>query len=69
MRSSIVELSDARSNSLSEKLSRIKRKFIAALGNEMAKPFLITGENREPRKIPVSREWVIQEAMKEDSEN
>lgn len=55
MRSRVHDLTDPLSNSLSEKISRIKRKFTEALGPEMARDFVISGENAEKRFINASR--------------
>ncbi|MFN5070266.1 MAG: hypothetical protein ACK5FC_10310 [Bacteroidota bacterium] len=42
-------------NSISEKISRIKRKLIDKLGEDMARDFIIDGSNAELRFIPVTR--------------
>jgi hypothetical protein len=47
------------SNSLSEKISRIKRRFIEALGEPMAQYFIISGDNATPKKILIDRSKVI----------
>jgi hypothetical protein len=45
-------------NSMSEKISKIKRKIEEGLGKEQAKTFIIAGQNAEPKKIEVDREFV-----------
>jgi len=47
-----------KTNSASEKLSRIKSKFISALGTDLAQFYYPKGENAEPRKIEVARDLV-----------
>jgi len=51
----VNDLIDPLSNSISEKISRIRRKFSEALGEEMASDFIITGANAEPRYIPYAK--------------
>jgi hypothetical protein len=51
----VNDLIDSLSNSISEKISRIRRKFSEALGEEMAADFIITGANAELRYIPSAR--------------
>ena len=46
-------------NSMSEKVSKIRRKIEEGLGKEQAKPFIIAGANAEPKRIEVDREFVI----------
>jgi hypothetical protein len=55
----ISELVDPRSNSASEKISRIKRKFTEALGEEMASQFIIAGANGRRKKIAANRSAII----------
>jgi hypothetical protein len=45
-------------NSMSEKVSKIKRKIEEGLGKEQAKPFIIAGQNAEPKRIEVDRGFV-----------
>jgi len=52
MKKRIEDLIDPLSNSTSEKISRIKKKFYDALGEEIGKLFCITGDNAEPKRIP-----------------
>lgn len=53
--SNIVSLSDPLSNSASEKLSKIKSKFINALGGDLASFYFPSGQNTQPRKIELER--------------
>ena len=46
-------------NSMSERISKIRKKIEGGLGKEQAKPFIIAGANAEPKKIEVDREFVI----------
>ncbi len=55
MEARIDDLISPLSNSISEKISRIKRKFSEALGEEMANDFVIGGENAEKRFIQVTK--------------
>ncbi len=55
----IDDLVNPLSNSLSEKMARIKRKFGDALGVEMAKQFVISGENAGKRIVSLEREKII----------
>jgi hypothetical protein len=59
MEERITELVDPRSNSASEKISRIKRKFAEALGDEMAAPFIIAGANGKKKRIAADRSLII----------
>ena len=46
-------------NSMSERISKIRKKIEGGLGKEQAKPFIIAGVNAEPKRIEVDREFVI----------
>ena len=59
MQRTIRDLTNPLSNSASEKLSRMKGKFIHALGREIAGHFLLKGGKGQPRKIDLSRDLVI----------
>lgn len=59
IRNRIDDLVNPLSNSLSEKISRIKRRFIDALGEPMAHYFFISGENAAPKKIIIDRSKII----------
>ncbi len=54
----INDLVNPLSNSVSEKISRIKRKFVDALGDDIAANFIISGENAAPRRISADRSLV-----------
>ena len=45
-------------NSMSERISKIRKKLEGGLGKEQAKPFIISGVNAEPKRIEVDREFV-----------
>lgn len=51
----IISLSDPLSPSTSQKLSKIKSKFINALGADLARFYYPIGENSQPRKIQLER--------------
>lgn len=53
--SRVMELANPLSNSASEKISRIRRKFNETLGEQMAADFLIQGGSGEVRYIPAAR--------------
>lgn len=55
------ELCNFQSNSLSEKISKIRRKFIGALSSEIAEPFCIKGVNGEIKGIELDRKLVLRE--------
>jgi hypothetical protein len=55
---SIEDLVNPLSNSASEKISKIKKKLIEALGKEMSLPFIIAGKSGEKKRIEVSREKI-----------
>jgi hypothetical protein len=48
-------------NSAEEKISRIKRVFIEALGEDLARHYFISGERGEAYRIPVDRALVTLE--------
>jgi hypothetical protein len=56
--SNIASLSNPLSNSASEKLSRIKSKFINGLGADLAFFYYPIGENTQPRKITIKRNLI-----------
>jgi hypothetical protein len=45
-------------NSMSERISKIRKKIEGGLGKEQAKPFIIAGANAEPKRIEVDREFI-----------
>ncbi len=59
--SGVDELCAYNSNSLSEKISRIRRKFRDLLGDEMAEHYIIKGPNGEIKKIELDRALVKEE--------
>lgn len=46
-------------NSMSERISKIRKKIEGGLGKEQAKPFIISGVNAEPKRIEVDRNFLI----------
>jgi hypothetical protein len=46
-------------NSMSERISKIRKKIEGGLGKEQAKPFIIAGLNAEPKRIEVDRNFLI----------
>lgn len=55
----VDELCRPLSNSLSEKMSRIRRKFIDLLGEDMAEAYIIKGPNGGNKRIDLDRNLVI----------
>lgn len=55
---SVLKLIDPLGNSASEKIAKIKRKFIDALGEKMAEPYIIYGPNGGLKKIELDRNLV-----------
>ena len=53
------ELCSPLSNSLSEKMSKIRRKFVDLLGPEMAEAYIIKGPNGGHKKIALDRGLVL----------
>ncbi len=58
-RDRIADLTNPLSNSMSEKISRIKAKLKIMLGEEIAQPFFIQGPNGGLKKIEISRDRVM----------
>lgn len=54
----VDDLCDAQSNSLSEKMSRIKTRITMALGTDLAEFYVISGPNGGQKKISLPRELV-----------
>jgi hypothetical protein len=54
----VSDLTNPLSNSVSEKISRIKAKLKNMLGEEIAQPFIIQGPNGGLKKIEISRDQV-----------
>ena len=61
MHTRIDEMTNPLLNSCAEKLSRIKRVFKDAIGDELAKHYIICGERAKQRKISIDRSLVIME--------
>jgi hypothetical protein len=59
MRVRIDDMTNALSNSASEKISRIKRVFEEAIGKDLAKNYYICGGVGEAKRISLSRERVV----------
>jgi hypothetical protein len=55
---SIYEMTDARSNSINEKCSRIKEAFISKIDDSIARNYYITGTKSEPKAIILDRSLV-----------
>lgn len=55
----INQLADLRTNSASEKISKIKNSFVKSIGKELAEEYIISGKNTESRLITLSRKKVI----------
>jgi hypothetical protein len=47
------------SNSAAEKISKIKKAFVKAIGEELAKNYYIQGGNGEVKKVNFGRELLI----------
>jgi hypothetical protein len=58
MKSKIDRMADVTSNSASEKISKIKEKFVTAIGSELAQNYYIKGANAEAKKISIDRNLV-----------
>jgi hypothetical protein len=59
IRRSVEDLVNVTQNSFSEKVSRIKRSFEAAIGKELAKEYYISGERLERKRIKLDRTLLI----------
>lgn len=55
----VRDLVNPRSNSCSEKISRIKRKITETLGEQLAQHFIISGANGTPKKISYDRSLLV----------
>jgi hypothetical protein len=55
----IEKLVDLRTNSLNEKISRIKRVLISTIGNSLSDHYIIQGEKREKRGIKLPASHII----------
>jgi hypothetical protein len=64
MQKSIHDMTDARSNSINEKCSRIKEAFISRIDERIAREYFITGNRQEPKRIRIDRSLVrFEEAL------
>ena len=55
---SIYDMTDARSNSINEKCSRIKEAFVSKIDDSIARNYYITGNKSEPKSIILDRSMV-----------
>ncbi|MET0243300.1 MAG: hypothetical protein ABW174_07520 [Flavitalea sp.] len=58
---SIDDLVDNTSNSANEKLSKIKKAFVSAIGAELAEQYIVTGERGEIKKLSLSKDMIVVE--------
>lgn len=58
---SIMDITDARSNSVNEKSSRIKEAFVSKIDDRLASAYYITGQRQEPKRITLDRSLVVME--------
>lgn len=58
MQKSIQDMTDARSNSINEKCSRIKEAFVSKIDERIAEEYFITGYRLEPKRIRIDRSLV-----------
>jgi ribosomal protein S17E len=59
MKNRIDEMTDITSNSAAEKISKIKKAFVKAIGEELAKNYYIQGGNGEVKKVVLDRGLVV----------
>ena len=55
MKNRIDDMSNITSNSAAEKISKIKKAFVKAIGDELAKNYYIQGGNGEVKKVLLDR--------------
>jgi len=58
MQKSIHDMTDARSNSINEKCSRIKEAFVSRIDERIAREYFITGNRQEPKRLRIDRSLV-----------
>lgn len=58
---SILDITNARSNSVNEKSSRIKEAFVSKIDDRLASAYYITGQRQEPKRITIDRSLVVME--------
>ena len=59
MQNSINDMTNATSNSVNEKCSRIKEAFVTKIDERIACSYFITGERQEPKRISLDRNLVV----------
>jgi len=59
VKKSIYDLTDARSNSVNEKCSKIKEAFLSKIDDSIANQYYITGYRSENKRITLDRSLVI----------
>lgn len=59
MQNSINDMTNATSNSVNEKCSRIKEAFVTKKDERIASAYFITGERQEPKRISLDRSLVV----------
>jgi hypothetical protein len=60
---SINDMTDATSNSINEKCSRIKEAFVSKVDERIAESYYITGSRQEPKRVTLDRNLVIFEEV------
>ena len=63
MQSSINDMTNATSNSINEKCSRIKEAFVSKIDDRIASSYYITGDRQEPKRITLERSLVVFQEM------
>jgi hypothetical protein len=63
MQQSINDMTDATSNSINEKCSRIKEAFVSKVDERIAESYYITGSRQEPKRVILDRNLVILEEV------
>lgn len=63
MQNSINDMTNATSNSVNEKCSRIKEAFVTKIDERIASAYFITGDRQEPKRITLDRSLVVFEEM------
>ena len=61
MEQSIDQIIDSTSNSINEKVSRIRAAFVSRFSDDLAKNYYIVGESGNPKFIPLNRNMIIDE--------
>jgi hypothetical protein len=59
MQKSINDMTDARSNSVNEKCSRIKEAFLSKLDQRLALQYIVTGNRQDAKCISLDRSLVV----------